>query len=109
MLRCPPSRINLTSADVSGLDRRLAARQSARLSRQGATRVRLSTGPSRSTVHSIVLAKDNKGKERAESSSSEATVYNNAERSSRKHDSDLASEAALDFENVVVKRGSPHR
>lgn len=71
MLHHPPSSINLTPADVSDFDRRLALRQSAKSSQFAAAR--LSPGPTRG-IGSFVSARDNVGRRRAESSSSQATI-----------------------------------
>ena len=75
MLRCPPSRINLTASDIAGLEQRIAARQNARLPGPKASNVRLSPGPAHPTRLSVVSAEDNVGRKRAASSSSEATFH----------------------------------
>src|ERR1700761_3913255 len=75
MLRCPPSRITLTSSDVTGLEHRLAARQPGRLNRPAASNVRLSPGPGRQTSLSVVPAEQNVGRKRAASSTSEASIH----------------------------------
>ena len=75
MLRCPPSRISLTSSDVAGLEHRHAGRQAARLSKPKAGNIRLSPGPGRQTSLSVVTAEQNIGRKRAASSSSEATLH----------------------------------
>ncbi|KAK3713747.1 hypothetical protein LTR37_008233 [Vermiconidia calcicola] len=76
MLRCPPSRINLTSSDIAGFEQRFAVRHNAHLTRPSASNVRLSPGPGRATSLSIVPAEHNFGRKRAASSSSEATLHN---------------------------------
>ena len=76
MLRCPPSRVNLTSSDIADFEQRLAARQSARLTKPKGTNVRLSPGPAHPTRLSVVPAEQNVGRKRAASSSSEATLHN---------------------------------
>ena len=76
MLRCPPSRINLTASDIAGLEQRLTARQSAHGAQPRRSNVRLSTGPCRPTRLAIVPAEDNTSRRRADSSSSEALLCN---------------------------------
>ena len=73
MLRCPPSRITLTSSDIADFEQRFAARH-----RKGKTaKVRLSPGPAHPTRLAFVPAERNIGRIRAASSSSEATIHNN--------------------------------
>ena len=81
MLRWPPSRISLTTADIAGLDHRLSARQAARSKHSATSNVRFSRGPHRSTKRSIVSAEDNTRGRRAASSSSEATFHDGSETS----------------------------
>lgn len=75
MLRCPPSRIELTSNDISTFKRQMADRQLCRLRQPGTSNVRLNAGPARSTSLSLVPAEQNIGRRRAVSSSSEATMH----------------------------------
>ena len=83
MLRCPPSRITLTSSDIADFEQRYAARQSTRLRKGKTANVRLSLGPAHSTKLSLVSEEQNIGRQRAASCSSEATIHidddNNAE------------------------------
>jgi len=74
MLRCPPSRVKLTSSDIDDLDRRFNARQYARLISKQRSDLRLSPGPGYQTRLAIVSQDDNAGKIRAMSSSSQVTV-----------------------------------
>ena len=75
MLRCPPSRITLTSSDIADFEQRHAARRSTRLRKGKTAKVRLSPGPAHSTRLSLVPAEHNIGRQRAASSSSEATIH----------------------------------
>lgn len=75
MLRCPPSRITLTSSDIADFEHRLASRQTARYNKGKTAKVRLSPGPAHSTRLSFVPAEQNIARTRAASSSSEATIH----------------------------------
>ena len=126
MLRCPPSRISLTPADIAGLNHRLSARQAARSKHSTTSNVRFSRGPHRSTKRSIVSAEDNTRGRRAASSSSEATFHDGSEASLHDDrtptgphmpDSDLASSLvdrhalsrnlAIEAENAVSSQQAP--
>ncbi|KAK0933121.1 hypothetical protein LTR29_015297 [Friedmanniomyces endolithicus] len=74
MLRCPPSRVNLTSSDLTDFDHRYFARQQARSAQAQGTNVRLSPGPSRLTSFALVPEQHNEGRKRAASTLSQATI-----------------------------------
>jgi hypothetical protein len=75
MLRCPPSRINLTASDIAAFEQRQAVRKLQRLLPPQTSNIRLSPGPARSTSLSLVAEEQNIGRQRAASSSSEATLH----------------------------------
>ena len=75
MLTCPPSRINLTAADLSDFERRWAARRPVRPSRPPPASARLSTGAAHLTKLGYVPASANFARKRAESCSSQATIF----------------------------------
>ncbi|KAK0898697.1 hypothetical protein LTR02_010034 [Friedmanniomyces endolithicus] len=74
MLRCPPSRVNLTSSDLTDFDRRYFARQQARSDQAQGTSIRLSPGPNRLTSVALVPEQHNEGRKRAASTLSKATI-----------------------------------
>ncbi|KAK0948391.1 hypothetical protein LTR29_000022 [Friedmanniomyces endolithicus] len=74
MLRCPPSRVNLTSSDLTDFDHRYFALQQARKAQAQGTNVRLSPGPSRLTSFALVPEQHNEGRKRAASTLSQATI-----------------------------------
>jgi len=74
MLRCPPSRISLSTADVHDFENRFDARRRARALLFEQPNVRLSPGPSHQTKHTIISQEHNVGKKRASSLCSQATV-----------------------------------
>ncbi|KAK5705640.1 hypothetical protein LTR17_021506 [Elasticomyces elasticus] len=132
MLRYPPTRIDLTSSDLTNFEQRYFARQQARkLQAQGA-HIRLSPGPSRRTSLALVSEEDNDGRKRAVSSFSQATICSTENASqpntsnrdassiltattpsnvpSRAYDqSDLCIEAADALNNALHQRQSPLR
>ena len=61
MLRCPPSRITLSAADLHEADSRVRARRAARIAFFNEANVRLSPGPGRSIRHSTVTEKHHAG------------------------------------------------
>jgi hypothetical protein len=75
MLRCPPSRINLTPADIADFERRFIARHIRRTPPSTPSGVRLNPGPGRSTSLSLVSAEQNVGQKLAASSSSEVAFH----------------------------------
>jgi hypothetical protein len=83
MLRCPPSRINLTASDIAAFEQRQAVRKLQRLLPAQISNIRLSPGPARSTSLSLVAEEQNVGRQRDASSSSEATLHD-----SQKDDAD---------------------
>ncbi|KAK5175865.1 uncharacterized protein LTR77_001005 [Saxophila tyrrhenica] len=87
MLRCPPSRINLTASDIAGFEQRFIARHSAHLVPANPSNVRLSPGPGRSTSLSFVPAEQNAARKRAASSSSGHAAHDDhtAERAGTYH------------------------
>ncbi|EME46618.1 hypothetical protein DOTSEDRAFT_33205 [Dothistroma septosporum NZE10] len=74
MLTCPPSRVNLTAADLSEFERRWAARRPVRSTRPPTTGARLSAGAAHLTKLGYVPASANSGRKRAEPCSSQATI-----------------------------------
>lgn len=74
MLRCPPSRINLTASDIAAFEQRLAARQAAKF-RLAPSNVRLSPGPARLMRFSVVPATHAAVWYPVAASPSKATVY----------------------------------
>lgn len=75
MLHCPPSRINLTKADIADFERRSAAKQeAAKLAQVTQSIPRLSVGPGRLTRLNIVQADNNAARGKALSSSSQAVI-----------------------------------
>lgn len=75
MLRCPPSRISLTTADVYDLDTHLHARPAARVALFNQLHARLSPGPGHRPQHTFVSRSDNvAGGRRPVSCSSQTTV-----------------------------------
>ncbi|RMY52090.1 hypothetical protein D0863_14380 [Hortaea werneckii] len=61
MLRCPPSRITLSAADLHEADSRIRARRAARIALFNEANVRLSPGPGRSIRHSTIIEKHESG------------------------------------------------
>lgn len=74
MLRCPPSRVDLTMTDLHDFERRLDARQTLRVPASHNTNVRLSPGPGHHMKLAIVPGGHNTGRKRAAKCSSEATI-----------------------------------
>ncbi|KAK3621705.1 hypothetical protein LTR56_022469 [Elasticomyces elasticus] len=74
MLRYPPTRIDLTSSDLTDFEQRYIARQQARKLHAHGTHIRLSPGPSRRTSLALVSEEENDGRKRAISSLSQATI-----------------------------------
>lgn len=74
MLRCPPSRINLTTSDLTDFEVRFAARSATGLPYIKRTNVRLSPGPIRQTSLSLVPESKNAGIRQAASASSRAAI-----------------------------------
>jgi len=74
MLRCPPSRVNLTASDLTDFDHRYFARQQARSAQAQGTNIGLSPGPSRLTSVALVPEQHNEGRKRAASTLSQATI-----------------------------------
>ncbi|RMY18952.1 hypothetical protein D0867_04990 [Hortaea werneckii] len=62
MLRCPPSRITLSAADLHEADSRIRARRAARIALFNEANVRLSPGPGRSIRHSTIIEKHGSGR-----------------------------------------------
>ncbi|KAK4626853.1 hypothetical protein CLAFUW4_04276 [Fulvia fulva] len=74
MLTRPPSRVNLSAADITDFERRWAARRPVRPSRPPPANARLSVGAAQLTKLGYVPASANLGRKRAESCSSQATI-----------------------------------
>ncbi|KAK5126061.1 hypothetical protein LTR85_011416 [Meristemomyces frigidus] len=74
MLRCPPSRISLTSTDLHDFEQRFNARQAARVPHLHQPNLRLSPGPGHQSKLAIISEDHNVGRKRAASSASQATV-----------------------------------
>ena len=62
MLRCPPSRITLSAADLHEADSRIRARRAARIALFNEANVRLTPGPGHPIRHSTVTEKHESGK-----------------------------------------------
>ncbi|KAF2170052.1 hypothetical protein M409DRAFT_51822 [Zasmidium cellare ATCC 36951] len=103
MLTCPPSRINLTSADLASFDRRWVARQSAR---RDADNVRLGQGPARQTRLAFVPAAANAGRHRADSCSSQATVHATEDDDPALHSNTASPAGRLDLPSLGDKSNS---
>ncbi|KAK6390488.1 hypothetical protein LTR65_005612 [Meristemomyces frigidus] len=82
MLRCPPSRISLTSTDLHDFEKRFNARQAARIPHLQQPNVRLSPGPGHQTKLATIAEDHNVGRRRAASSTSQATICSTEEDSS---------------------------
>lgn len=74
MLPCPPTRLSLTVADVQDFDQKFRAKQAARHIHARETGLRVAPSAQRLTKLDIVTAEANQGRQRAESSSSQATI-----------------------------------
>ncbi|KAK3633511.1 hypothetical protein LTR56_015764 [Elasticomyces elasticus] len=132
MLRYPPTRIDLTSPDLTDFEQRYIARQQARKLHAHGTHIRLSPGPSRRTSLALVSEEENDGRKRAISSLSQATICSTENTSqpntsnrdassiltattpsnvpSRAYDqSDLCIEAANALNSALQQQQSPSR
>ncbi|CAK3948751.1 Hypothetical predicted protein [Lecanosticta acicola] len=101
MLTCPPTRINLTAADCSDFERRFLARRANLHHRLRGAGVHVGRSPGRPVRLGFVPANANKGRERAQSCSSQATICTEAD--------DEAEDVAITAQAVSLQALRPQQ
>ncbi|RMY50794.1 hypothetical protein D0863_14783 [Hortaea werneckii] len=100
MLRCPPSRITLSAADLHEADSRIRARRAARIALFNEANVRLSPGPSHPIRHSTVTEKHESGTLSGVNPVHPSTAFCSAESHDCKDETDAGKPSNIAFTSV---------